>query len=188
MLQVKLVAICSGLVPACPCASAQCQFTLPPNQWLQWQTRCHTKVHSLHSFYFIIVIKKLEDIYCVKNDSASFRKDCRSGYTVYSWLQEYMGAVICGMVSPPLNRHWHTLQIKIGACRGHLKDALILHFGMSFPHSQREPGVGSERASLCQTGPKHSRVINPLRRPGGWRIYTAVSSSIFLWPGGGKQR
>lgn len=32
------------------------------------------------------------------------------------------------MVSPPLNRHWHTLKIKVRAYRSPSKDALILHF------------------------------------------------------------
>lgn len=49
-----------------------------------------------------------------------------------------MGAVICGMVSPPLSRRWHTLKIKIRAYRSPSKDALILrfwHVGPTFPES-----------------------------------------------------
>lgn len=59
------------------------------------------------------------------------------------------GAVICGMVSPALNRHWHTLVIKIGACKSPSKDGLILHFYHVVPtFPERAWGGITERLSV----------------------------------------
>ncbi len=72
----------------------------------------------------------------IKDNLTCFRKEWRGRNTVYVITGIWRGGagvVICGMVSPPLNRHWHTLKIKIRACRSPSKDALILYFWHVIP-------------------------------------------------------
>lgn len=80
------------------------------------------------------------------------------------------------MVSPPPNSHWHTLKIKILACRSPSKDALIPHFWHVVSHIPRESLGWDQRSPLRAKQDQNTTVLSIHRegRVGGESIQQSL--------------